>query len=367
MRRVTAGTLVALAVTVVGAGAVASPGQGPTLRIVVRGQGRVRCGTRCSGAHRRGAVVRLSAEPAANYEFVRWAGGCIGLVPTCPIELDRDTAVSAYFVGQPTEVLVAVGGPGGVTSSPVGLDCGHGGYLCTIEVPFGSRLTLVPHPEDGGRFAGWDGSCATAGPRECTLRVDSFPTDTAAAFGHTSPLSGDQPLTVSLDFSGPHVTSQPVGIDCPPACTASFASGTVVTLHRDDNGRFGGSCVRTELDRCAVVVDEPTVVGIGPPPPPDEVPPPTSVIQLTVSGPGLVTSSDGRIGCGRLHGPKSRCSEYVSPGGGTIVRLRPRAQPHARFVRWAGYGSCATRRICSLQPYGESQYQVNAVFRRTSP
>ena len=144
MRRFQAGMFLALAVIFVGIGAAATPRHGPTLRIVTLGSGRVACANGCSGAHRRGEVLRLTAKPAANYVFERWSGGCIGLVPTCPVALDRSATVRAGFVGRPSELVVAVGGPGKVTSIPSGLDCGGGGYICTLVVPFGSEVTLRP-------------------------------------------------------------------------------------------------------------------------------------------------------------------------------------------------------------------------------
>ncbi len=274
MRLFRVGTFLALAVTFAGAGAAATPRHAPTLRIVMQGPGQVTCRPRCSGNHRRGDVLRLAAKPAANYEFVRWSGRCIGLVPTCPVALDRSTSVRATFVGQPSELVVAVGGPGKVTSIPSGLDCGGGGYACTLEVPFGSEVTLVPTPAGGGRFAAWDGPCVSAGSDVCTLQIEASRTEAAAAFGHSSPLPGNQPLTVSPYDSRVHVTSQPAGIDCPPTCTAPFGSGTVVTLHRNF-GMWQPACTGEGLDRCAIVVDAPTEVGVSPPaPPPDPERPP---------------------------------------------------------------------------------------------
>ena len=368
MRRLRVGAFLALAVTFVGAGAAATPRHGPTLRIVVQGSGQVTCGTiRCAGTHRRGGVLQLAAKPAANYEFERWSGDCIGLAPTCRVALDRNTSVRATFVGQRSELVIAVGGPGKVTSIPSGLDCGGGGRACSLGVPFGSDVTLIPTPAVGGRFAGWDGPCASAGSDVCRLRIGASRTETAAAFGHSSPLPGDQPLTVDRYDSSVHVTSQPAGIDCPSTCTASFASGTVVTLHRN-TGMWQPACTGEELDRCAIVVDTPTEVDVSPPPPPLVIEHfPETLIEITVSGPGLLASSDGRIRCGRSRAPELRCSEYIPGRVQTIVRLRAKARPGARFARWSGACRGATP-TCNLQPNRPRQFQtlqVTGLFRRT--
>ena len=142
-------------------------------------------------------------------------------------------------------------------------------------------------------------------------------TETAAAFGHSSPQAGDQPLTVTLHNSFPSVTSQPAGIDCPPTCQASFPSGTIVTLLTND-GIWSGACTGETLDRCALVIDAPTEVGVTPaPPPPLPAVPrrPRGYVDVTVSGAGLVTSSDGQIQCGFSPRPSFHCHKIVPLNG----------------------------------------------------
>ena len=66
MRRFQVGMFLALAVMFVGVGAAATPRHGPTLRIVTLGSGRVTCANGCSGAHRRGEVLRLTDYPTRH-------------------------------------------------------------------------------------------------------------------------------------------------------------------------------------------------------------------------------------------------------------------------------------------------------------
>jgi len=369
-----------LAVFLVVGGAQAGPNQSPRLNLAVSpgisgtvstSDGRVRCASGCRIPYRRGTLLTLRAKAAPHYLFDRWFGDCIGVAPICTIALDRDIAATARFVGEPVQLALSVGGPGKVTSDPPGIDCGGDHYLCSLEVPYGSGVTLTPAPDNSGRFAGWDGPCAAAGTGPCD--VIAQPTATAAAFGHASPTPGMQPLTVTLFDYLAHVTSNPRGIDCPPTCTASFGSGTVVTLYHD-RGLWQPACIGEKLDRCAIVVDAPTQVGIAPPappPPPPPPPPPRTELLLTVSrgGGGLVKSSDGKIRCGWSPKPQFFCSDLlpVGPKGKSVLRLATRAGARARFARWGG--ACrGTKATCRLElawtGREPDQHAVSGLFRR---
>ena len=369
------GTLLALGVFLVGGGAAARPDRGTLLKVavakgagrVVTSDGRLDCRTSCSVRYPRGKIRRLTARPGERYLFDRWYGDCIGTAPTCDIALDRRTSVRAGFVGAPAALQISAGGPGRVTSVPAGLDCGQGSHACQTTVPHASTVTLTPVPGTDGRFAAWDGACAAAGSGPCTVRIDGLVTQTAAAFGHSSPQAGDQPLTVTVNSSSTKVTSQPAGIDCPPACRAFFPSGTIVTLHRNF-GLWYGACRGEDLDRCALVVDAPTEVGLTPAPPPAAPPPPIRRVDVTVSGAGQVTSRDGRIQCGFSPRPSFRCQKIVLIGEATKLPLRANPRRGARFVRWGG--SCRGRKaacMLSLEFSARDEYTfpLTGLFRST--
>jgi hypothetical protein len=369
------GTFLALGLFLTGGGAAARPDRGVVLRAVVKGSGRVvtadgrlNCRTRCAVPYPRGSIRTLTARPAAHYLFTRWSGDCIGTAPNCDVALDRDTSVRSGFVGGPAGVVISVGGPGHVTST-VGINCGPGSHVCSIAAPYASEITLTPVPDAGGRFGGWDGPCAAAGTGPCTVRVDSPVTETAAAFGHSSPLAGDQPLTVTLDGSATSVTSQPAGIACPPTCRASFPSGTIVTLH--SNSRlWTGACTGETLDRCALVIDAPTEVGVTPePPPPVPSPRRTRRVDVTVSGAGLVTSRNAQMRCGFAPKASFHCQMTVFLRKAlTKVSLRANPGPGARFVRWGGL--CRGRKPACVLTFAIADrpletYPLTGLFRST--
>jgi Putative Ig domain len=118
-------------------------------------------------------------------------------------------------------------------------------------------------PVSGSVFAGWcGGGCTGAG--SCTVQVNNNITVTAA-FNTSAeppppppPPSGTFTLTVTKvqDGGTGNVTSSPAGIDCGATCTATFASGTSLTLFASPTtGRFaswtGGPCAGSTSPSCA--------------------------------------------------------------------------------------------------------------------
>ena len=360
--------LAAFVAAVVAGGAAAHSEKRVPLRIAV-GQGgkvttsdrRLSCPDRCSSTYRRGRVLRLAAAPDTGYRFDHWDGSCIGAAPYCDIALDRKTSVLASFAGLPATVSLMVGGPGRVTSSEGGIDCGDGARACSAQLPVGSTVTLTPVPGNGGRFGGWDGPCASAGTGPCTLRIEFRGTDIAAAFGHSPPHEGPQELTVQGPSPFP-ITSDPPGIACPPTCTALFPSGTFVTLRT--SAGWPPPCTGAEyFGRCALIIDEPTnLTFLYPPPPPapPPPPPPPTTLLVTVSGGGFITSGLGGIRCGWAPVAQTMCS--AQEGGRMIGRLRARPLRWWRFAGWGGLCHGAKLR-CSVAIGPGGSYSVTGLFR----
>jgi virginiamycin B lyase len=89
-------TSVQLSVTSTGSGTVTSSPSG------------IACGTTCNASFASGAVVTLTAAPAAGYSFAGWSNaGCVG-VETCVVTLKAATTVAASFVPDSTSDIVLV-------------------------------------------------------------------------------------------------------------------------------------------------------------------------------------------------------------------------------------------------------------------
>ena len=123
----------------------------------------------------------------------------------------------------PTYTLTAVkAGTGSGTIAGGGIDCG-----ATCSAPFqpGAAVTLTATPSSGSTFTGWSGACSGTGT--CALMMTTHRSVTAT-FTAVDTMYG---LTVTKAGTGSGtVSSNPAGINCGSTCSASYASGTAVTL-----------------------------------------------------------------------------------------------------------------------------------------
>ena len=171
-----------------------------------------------------------------------------------------------------------------MTSSPVGIDCGA---TCSASFNSGTPVTLTATPVSGWSFQGWGGVCSGTGP--CSLTMDAAKSATATF----------APITYTLAVSvgqGGTVTSSPAGIDCGAICSASFNSGTPVTLTATPVSGWifqgwGGACSGTGT--CSLTMNASQSVSAS-------FSPATYTLSITVVGNpgGRVTSSSSAIDCG---------------------------------------------------------------------
>src|SRR6185295_6872512 len=109
---------------------------------------------------------------------------------------------------------------GTVTSNPSGISCGA---TCQASFNSGTLVTLTATPGAGYSFTGWTGACSGTG--SCSVTLNSAQS-VGANFAQNL-------FNVSVSKAGSGtgtVTSSPAGISCGATCSASFTSGTLVTL-----------------------------------------------------------------------------------------------------------------------------------------
>ncbi len=134
-------------------------------------------------------------------------------------------------------LTVNVNGPGTVTSSPPGIDCGPINFDCTEYYGFMSTVTLTAHAEPGAKFTGWSGACSgTINSNSCTVSLDSDKYVSAAFNQVQAPLSaaingtctGQQGVPISL-------TGQATGGVPPYAFTWAAPQGRVTNATTNGN------------------------------------------------------------------------------------------------------------------------------------
>jgi subtilisin family serine protease len=211
-------------------------------------------------------------------------------------------------------------GTGTVTSTPAGINCGGD---CNQRFSGGTTVTLTATPTSGSVFTGWSGGGCN-GTGACVV---STTVTITANFNLPAP----PPFTVTVSKNGTGagtVASNPVGITCGAACTATYSGGTRVTLTaRADAGSVftgwsGGGCAGAGT--CVVPITNAvtatfTVI------PPQQI---TVTVNKDGTGSGTVTSSPAGIDCG------GDCTETYP--GGTPVTLTPKPTAESVFAGWSG-------------------------------
>jgi uncharacterized repeat protein (TIGR02543 family) len=194
---------------------------------VTSSTGGINCGSTCSASILSGTVVTLSASAASGSSFTSWSGACTGTAATCTVTMSAAQSVTATFTATtPTYALTvtkAGTGSGTVTSSTGSINCGS---TCSAYFTSGMVVTLSASAASGSSFTGWSGAC-TGTTATCTVTMSAAQSVTAN-FAVPTP---NYALTVAKAGTGTGtVTSSVGGISCGTACSASFVSGTTVTL-----------------------------------------------------------------------------------------------------------------------------------------
>jgi hypothetical protein len=244
-------------------------------------------------------------------------------------------ARARYDAGLPnpfTLVVAKVGtGSGTVTSSPAGIDCGT---TCSTSYTANTVVNLTASPAAGSIFAGWGGACSGSGACQVTMNA---PKAVTATFNQTG--GGTQTLTVTKAGTGSGtVMSSPPGIDCGPTCSASFPTGTIVTLTASAAPGsvftgWSGAC--SGSGACQVTMSAPKAVTAT-----FTLNPVSFTLTVTKpgNGNGTVTSSPPGINCGPT------CS--ASYTAGTIVSLTATNSPGSIFTGWGG--ACSGTGACQV-------------------
>ena len=289
------------------------------------------CGATCSVPFDTGSVVTLTATPGTGSVFAGWSGACTG-TGNCQVTMSQARNVTATWnVKQFALTMATTGaGAGSVSTGPGGVGCGT---ACSVLYDSGTVVTLTAAPGTGSVFTGWTGACTGTGSCQVTMSQARAVTATFNA----APPTQFTLAVIRAGAGGGSVGSTPLGIACGAACSASFDSGTVVTLTATAGAGavfagWSGAC--TGADACQVTMSRARAVTAA------FRAAPASRFALTITeqgtGSGTVTSTPDGIICGAACDPSFDSS--------TVVTLTATPGTGSEFEGWggacAGTGSC---------------------------
>lgn len=166
---------------------------------VVSDVGAMQCDTACTATFAAPTLVTLSATAAAGSVFDGWRGSCSGR-SACVVNVDYPSQVSAVFtaLSLPYRVSVQKSGAGGgtVVSFPAGISCGG---ACQVDVPYGTKVTLLADPDATSLFVGWTGPCAGVGA--CEVIPSSGAVIVGAEFASDPATANSADISVSITSS----------------------------------------------------------------------------------------------------------------------------------------------------------------------
>jgi len=287
----------------------------------------INCGGTCAADFVSGTMVTLTAAADATSAFTGWSGACSG-TDACTVTVDAAKSVTATFDIVQHGISVSKTGTGGgaVTSAPGGIVCGG---TCSATFTTAAVVTLTAAADGTSTFTGWSGVCSGTGT--CVVTVDAAKSVTAnfdlVQYALTAGKTG---------AGGGTITSSPIGIACGATCSASFTTGSLVTLTPAADGTsiftgWSGACSGTAT--CTVTVDAAKSATAN-----FDVVQNGINIAKTGTGGGTVTSSPAGISCG------GTCSYTFNAG--TSVTLTAVSDGTSTFIGWSG--SCAGAGTCTV-------------------
>jgi len=140
------------------------------------------CPGGCEALFALDSAVRLDAIAALGSRFSGWSGACTGTMP-CSVQVRGSLEATAVFDRERHRLRVAVeGGPGTITSSDGGIDCGTD---CEDLYTYGAAVALEVTAGQGFVFDRWSGDCAGSDPT-CSVLMTA-PREVRAGISRITP------------------------------------------------------------------------------------------------------------------------------------------------------------------------------------
>jgi hypothetical protein len=175
-----------------------------------------------------------------------------------PASLGAVEFAAGVAAGDINLLTVGVSGPGNVTSTDAGIDCGTTGTSCSASYTKDSLVTLTPASTDpGGYFVGWSGLCNGTG--RCTIAMSKV----RFVYAYFEP--GFWPVKVFRQGKGKGTISWNGNTCLASASTCTFQVPNTRPVRQtvnlaaspDANSSFTGWSADCGPDSCSLYVDRP--------------------------------------------------------------------------------------------------------------
>ncbi|HRK44521.1 MAG TPA: hypothetical protein PK324_02735 [Nocardioides sp.] len=314
---------------------VSKTGTSTALATVTSTPAGINCGATCSSMFNYNTPVQLSVSFMPGVRFMGWSGeGCTG-TGTCSVTMTQARNVSAAFEGDKVlSVTVNGNGSGSVISAPAGIMTPA---MTSAAYTHGTSVTLTAAANTTtSNFAGWSGSCASAGTNaQCVVTMDQA-RDVTATFTLKT-------YTLTLNKSGAGVgtvTSDVAGINCGTACptqNATYNHGQTVVLSHVAGAdsqfvAWGGACTGANCS-VSMVADQTVTANF-------KRTDKTLTVSVAGNGSGTVTSNPAGIDA-----PTDGTETYAHD---TMVTLTANTDTvTSNFAGWSG-ACTGTMLTCSV-------------------
>ena len=295
----------------------------------------VDCGSACTFSFASGALVALTATPAAGSTFGGWSGACSG-TGSCSVTMSAATAVTATFLDNSAPETTITSNPAGITNATsasfafVSSEVG-GTFECSLDSAFFTACTSparyagLANGPHSFRVRAIDAAGNVDGsPASYSWTVDTVPPTVSITVKPTITAANQAAYSVGGGCSeaGRTVTVQIGSVSASATC-GSAASGTYTTAATNVSGLAQGSvALQASISDAAGNLASASTTTF------KESAGPSLVVTRGGTGGGAVTSSPAGINCG------STC--VASYAANTVVTLTASPDASSIFTGWSG-------------------------------
>jgi hypothetical protein len=184
--------------------------------VIVSKDGKINCGSICSGNFDNGSSVILTATPdtSSGSMFGGWSGACTNKTGDCTVKMSDTQTVTATFFAKPMSYRLSISksGNGNVTSDPAAINCGTG-TICQASFDENTTVILTATPKTGETFTSWGGCTpASSTPNQCRITLTGNKMVTATFSMKTTPFADVRIMAITITPKSPAANSNFIAV-----------------------------------------------------------------------------------------------------------------------------------------------------------